>query len=82
MRGWIVAAAILVIVILSLPAPLISCREVAMTFGASELELALGQAKSACSMPPLGSYSALNIMFKLIDSEILFGNYELEQIAD
>jgi len=33
MRGWIVAAAILVIVILSLPAPLISCREVAMTFG-------------------------------------------------
>jgi len=47
MRGWIVAAAILVIVILSLPAPLISCREVAMTFGASEVELALGQAKSA-----------------------------------
>ena len=47
MRGWIVAAAILVIVILSLPAPFISCREVAMTFGASELELALGQAKSA-----------------------------------
>jgi hypothetical protein len=30
----------------------------------------------------LGSYSALNIMFKLIDSEILFGNYKFEQIAD
>jgi len=35
-----------------------------------------------CSMLPLGSYSALNIMFKLIDSEILFGNYKFEQIAD
>ena len=35
-----------------------------------------------CSMPLLGSYSALNIMFKLIDSEILFGNYKFEQVAD
>ncbi len=30
----------------------------------------------------LGSYSALNIMFELIDGEFPFGNYEFEQIAD